>query len=250
MHSFFQRLQLGCIRANFRDTQTKKTQKMSEHANSTTTTTSTPTSDQTTTTTPISEQLLYECPQNSSLHFQVYTSEAELPPIKQLMDVDLSEPYSVYTYRYFVNNWPELCIMTIDTSSSSNNNDDDHQTTNNNDDDHNKTNKNNNSGKIMGAIVCKCDEHSNVQYGITKMRGYIAMLAVDSSYRKRGIGRALVARAIEAMRESGAREVVLETECVNRAALGLYEGLGFIREKRLHKYYLNQGSAYRLKLDL
>jgi hypothetical protein len=33
--------------------------------------------------------------------------------------------------------------------------------------------------------------------------------------------------------------VVLETEADNVAALALYEGLGFIREKRLHRFYLN-----------
>lgn len=36
-----------------------------------------------------------------------------------------------------------------------------------------------------------------------------------------------------------AQEVVLETEVDNTAALHLYESLGFIREKRLHRYYLN-----------
>ena len=29
----------------------------------------------------------------------------------RLMTKDLSEPYSIYTYRFFVHNWPELCIL-------------------------------------------------------------------------------------------------------------------------------------------
>ena len=28
-----------------------------------------------------------------------------------LIEKDLSEPYSIFTYRYFINNWPKLCIM-------------------------------------------------------------------------------------------------------------------------------------------
>ena len=202
---------------------------------------------------PMSEQLLYECPANTHLQFQPYTSELQLSHIKRLMDIDLSEPYSVYTYRYFLNNWPDLCILMVDTSVSCDDNGDE-KTLKTVVEPQNEEQQDPDPAapkhKIMGAIVCKCDEHSSVNYGTVTMRGYIAMLAVDATYRKRGIGRALVARAIEAMRDCGANEVVLETECVNKAALGLYESLGFIREKRLHKYYLNQGSAYRLKLSL
>ena len=40
----------------------------------------------------------------------------------------------------------------------------------------------------------------------------------------------------------------LETEVTNKVALGLYEKLGFARDERLFKYYLNGVDAYRLKL--
>ena len=41
---------------------------------------------------------------------------------------------------------------------------------------------------------------------------------------------------------------MLETEVTNLGALRLYEGLGFVRDKRLHRYYLNGNDAYRLKV--
>lgn len=44
------------------------------------------------------------------------------------------------------------------------------------------------------------------------------------------------------------RKIVLETEVSNAAALRLYGRLGFIREKRLPRYYLNGSDAFRLKL--
>lgn len=81
-------------------------------------------------------------------------------------------------------------------------------------------------------------------------RGYIAMLAVQQDFRRKGIGKELVVRSIEQMRESGAEEIVLEAEYSNKAALRLYEGLGFIRDKRLQAYYLNGSDAFRLKLWL
>ena len=43
-------------------------------------------------------------------------------------------------------------------------------------------------------------------------------------------------------------KVVLECEETNKAALSLYHTLGFVRDKRLHKYYLNGSDAFRLKL--
>lgn len=45
-------------------------------------------------------------------------------------------------------------------------------------------------------------------------------------------------------------QVVLETEFDNFAALALYESLGFIREKRLFRFYLNGKDAFRLVLEI
>lgn len=45
------------------------------------------------------------------IEYVPYESELQLPEIMRLMKADLSEPYSVYTYRYFIHNWPKLCLM-------------------------------------------------------------------------------------------------------------------------------------------
>jgi len=76
------------------------------------------------------------------------------------------------------------------------------------------------------------------------------MLAVSSAYRNHGIATTLVKKALDAMIERNADEVVLETEETNLPAMKLYERLGFIRSKKLHRYYLNGNSAYRLVLHL
>jgi hypothetical protein len=47
----------------------------------------------------------------SGLHFSTYSTEESLPEIIALIQKDLSEPYSVFTYRYFVNRFPTLCEM-------------------------------------------------------------------------------------------------------------------------------------------
>lgn len=76
------------------------------------------------------------------------------------------------------------------------------------------------------------------------------MLAVASGFRGHGIATALVERAIDAMTARDAQEIVLETEETNVPAMRLYERLGFLRSKKLHRYYLNGNSAYRLVLSL
>jgi hypothetical protein len=43
------------------------------------------------------------------LTFRPYVSEAVLPAMAELIARDLSEPYSVYTYRFFLHEWPQLC---------------------------------------------------------------------------------------------------------------------------------------------
>ncbi|KAL5111172.1 N-alpha-acetyltransferase 30A [Taenia crassiceps] len=43
--------------------------------------------------------------------FRQYEGEGDLENIVALITKDLSEPYSLYTYRYFIYNWPELCLL-------------------------------------------------------------------------------------------------------------------------------------------
>lgn len=82
------------------------------------------------------------------------------------------------------------------------------------------------------------------------MRGYIAMLATQEMHRGRGLAKTLVSKAIDLMIAKNADEIALETEETNTAAMRLYESLGFLRSKKLHRYYLNGNSAYRLLLYL
>ncbi|KAJ8922529.1 hypothetical protein NQ315_007559 [Exocentrus adspersus] len=149
------------------------------------------------------------------IDFIQYQSEMQMPMIMKIIQKDLSEPYSIYTYRYFIHNWPKLCFLAMCGE------------------------------ECVGAIVCKLDLHRKVI-----KRGYIAMLAVDQNYRKLHIGSNLVQMAINEMIMGDADEVVLETEVTNKPALQLYEKLGFVRDKRLFRYYLNGVDALRLKLWL
>ncbi len=48
------------------------------------------------------------------LRYVQYDSKHEaiyLSAIRQLISTDLSEPYSIYVYRYFLYQWGDLCFM-------------------------------------------------------------------------------------------------------------------------------------------
>lgn len=47
----------------------------------------------------------------NGIEYVVYVSEVQMPDIMRLITKDLSEPYSIYTYRYFIHNWPKLCFL-------------------------------------------------------------------------------------------------------------------------------------------
>lgn len=96
------------------------------------------------------------------INIKEYVNELQMPDLIRVIQKDLSEPYSIYTYRYFIHNWPKLCFLAMDED------------------------------KCIGAIVCKLDVHRQ-----TIRRGYIAMLAVDKDYRKLKVGTTLVHKAIE-----------------------------------------------------
>ncbi|VDB90295.1 unnamed protein product [Peniophora sp. CBMAI 1063] len=153
----------------------------------------------------------------SEIIYRSYEGEADLPNIISLVQSELSEPYVVYTYRYFLRQWPHLSFLAFAPDSPI----------------------------PVGVIVCKQSVHRE-----RINRGYIAMLSVNKSYRKQGVASALVRHSVEAMKATGVEEVALETEYDNGAALALYSSLGFIREKRLHRFYLNGKDAFRLVLPV
>ena len=146
------------------------------------------------------------------LTYRPYRDENDIPTISSLIEKDLSEPYSIFTYRLFVSPWPDLCEMCFDEDT------------------------------LIGVVLCKIDRHKS-----GTLRAYIGMLAVEKAFRHRGIAMKLVETVMERIRGHGADEVVLEAEVTNEAALAFYDKLGFIRTKRLSIYYLSGKDAYRLK---
>ena len=121
------------------------------------------------------------------VEFVSYTDESMLPDIMRLVSADLSEPYSVFVYRYFIHQWPELCICVYNNPP-------------------NKQPKDPKQKEMIAVIVSKSDEEGEAG----TLRGYIAMLAVNTKHRNRGLGLELANRGISKMVSNGCKEIMLE----------------------------------------
>lgn len=70
-------------------------------------------------------------------------------------------------------------------------------------------------GECIGCVVSKLDNQKKKDSTEIRYRGYIAMLAVDPSRRRCGLGRKLVQISIDTMKAANADEIILETELEN-----------------------------------
>ncbi|GKY98436.1 hypothetical protein MPSEU_000801100 [Mayamaea pseudoterrestris] len=171
----------------------------------------------------------------SGIRLISYKDESQLHHVMKLVGDDLSEPYSIFTYRYFLYRFPYLCILAVPEGQDT----------------------------PIGCVVAKIDEEDisiapsqtvndssqQQQTNTTVLTGYIGMLTVSEQYRRQGIGKTLVRMVIHRLRALGCTSVTLETEVTNVHAQKLYQDtFGFIREELLEKYYLNWNDAYRLRL--
>ncbi len=81
-------------------------------------------------------------------------------------------------------------------------------------------------GALLGEIALVYDMH-DPDYTIENQRAYVSHLVVKREYRRQGIGKSLVAHAVEQAKRMGLRELSIGVDLDNFAALKLYIGMGF-----------------------
>ncbi len=78
----------------------------------------------------------------------------------------------------------------------------------------------------------------------------VARIASLPSFRRRGIGRALLDRAVATARASGVTVVFLEVRAGNVPAIALYASVGFIVTRRRKGYYADGEDALDMRWEL
>lgn len=190
--------------------------------------------------------------EESVIYYIKYRGEEDIGDIVRMVEAGLSEPYSIFTYRFFINNWPELCWLAVVKKSAGAADEEMLRGGCGHAEDGgvggaDATELSRRKSRIIGCVVSKLEMHESMFF--PTMRGYIAMLAVEPEYRRKGIARRLVQHTLQEMRVNRAHECILETEITNTSAMRLYQSLGFIKHKRLARYYLNGVDAFRFKYN-
>lgn len=166
-------------------------------------------------------------PQRYVRYEQFKGTDEEMDFIVNFFSKMLTEPYSSFTYQYFVCGWPDLCVTAYGVESATVPDD-------------------SVKGERVGAIVSRVTQKSLLE----PLRGYVAMFAVGKNFRGYRLGSHLVRLTVELMKAKDCDLVYLETPLSNTRALDLYHHLGFCKTKFLPRYYLDHSDAYRMVLWL
>jgi ribosomal-protein-alanine N-acetyltransferase len=75
-------------------------------------------------------------------------------------------------------------------------------------------------------------------------KGHIVSIAVMPQYRRKGVARTLINKALEGMHFYKAKQCFLEVRVTNDAAITLYKKLGFEITRTLNGYYSDGEDAY------
>lgn len=105
--------------------------------------------------------------------------------------------------------------------------------------------------KIVGYIMCRIEMGLSTfgLGGVTK-KGHVVSVAVLPESRRKGVGKALVLKALDGMRGYGAKQCYLEVRVTNEEAISLYKKLGFEVARSIHGYYADGEDAFVMSVKL
>ncbi|MEM3536226.1 MAG: ribosomal protein S18-alanine N-acetyltransferase [Candidatus Bathyarchaeia archaeon] len=107
------------------------------------------------------------------------------------------------------------------------------------------------NGKIVGYIMCRIELGlSNFGLGGLMKKGHIVSVAVLPNYRRKGVGQALIVKAMEGMKLYNAKQCFLEVRVTNTPAINLYKKLGFQVTRTIHGYYADGEDAYVMSCEI
>jgi ribosomal-protein-alanine N-acetyltransferase len=100
-------------------------------------------------------------------------------------------------------------------------------------------------GQVVGYIMCRVEVGLS-GFGLSGLikKGHVVSVAVSPEHRRKGIGEALVSKALEAMKLYNAKQSYLEVRVTNDEAVRVYKKLSFEVSRTMHGYYADGEDAY------
>lgn len=102
-------------------------------------------------------------------------------------------------------------------------------------------------------VIVACDSQRLAGFSIMKYRhdeAHLFLLAVHGSYRRKGVGTALMAWLEQTALIAGIGVIYLEARMINREARSFYQKLGYREIRKIRGYYLGREDAVQLAKDL
>jgi len=107
------------------------------------------------------------------------------------------------------------------------------------------------NGEVVGYIMCRIETGlSGLSFRGLIKKGHIVSVAVLPQYRRKGMAKALVAKAMENMRLYKAKQCFLEVRATNTSAINLYKKLGFEVTRTIRGYYADGEDAHMMTKKL
>lgn len=108
------------------------------------------------------------------------------------------------------------------------------------------------AGQIVGFVIAqlKHPQKQASQHQQGCLRGHIITIDVIPSFRRRGVGQALLCEAEQWLIHQGCSLVQLEVSTENIPAIAFYKKNGYRPSKRLNGYYVDGTDAYLMQKEL
>lgn len=98
---------------------------------------------------------------------------------------------------------------------------------------------------VVGYIMCRMElGFSEIRRFNLVKKGHIVSVAILPEYRRKGLGNAILIKALDGMRDYNVKEGYLEVRISNKPAIDLYTKLGFSISKTSKHYYKDGEDAY------
>ena len=107
------------------------------------------------------------------------------------------------------------------------------------------------NGEVVGYIMCRIElGFSEIRRFYIVKKGHIVSIAILPDYRRKGLGKELLEKALEGMRDYNVKEGYLEVRVSNQPAIDLYTKIGFMVTKQSKSYYKDGEDAYTMVKEI
>jgi len=161
---------------------------------------------------------------NSKDDLEIYIRQCKLEDLESVIEInerELPEDYPYFFYKSILDNFPGCFLIAQDKNSN-----------------------------VVAYIMWRVEKAPSTNSLKYINQGHLVSIAVSKNYRRKGIGQALLANSMKAVKKYKIKQYVLEVRVSNYTAIRLYEKFNFKIDSIKKNYYRDGENAYYMTLDI